>query len=144
MTSASSMNHEIVKKSIKNQSKQRKDNGDVLKHTKHPNQAATFHTLRPLIPSNLSNISTTIKRRSFWFHALSCVIIALCCLPSIASENVTQQLPLQVYVCQIAIEFPLQLFVPSHKSAKCCNDNRKQVGKKVSRSVKCKKEKQVA
>lgn len=97
MTSASSMNHEIVKKSIKNQSKQRTDNGDKLRHTKHRNQAATLNTLRPFIPLHQSKIFTTIastSRRSFWFYALSSVILALCFLPTIASVNITQPLPL--------------------------------------------------
>lgn len=100
MTSASSMNHEIVKKSKKNQSKQRADNGDVLRHIKHRSQEQTFNTLRPFIPSSHQStafltISST-SRRSFWFYVLSSVVLAICCLPTIVSESITQPLPLWV------------------------------------------------
>lgn len=110
------MNHEIIKKSIKRQSKQRTDNGDILEHTNHRHRAATqtrspASTFRPFIPTsqsttnfnnfNRSHHIAAISTQSFWFYAVSSVILALCCLTtptSAASENYTQQLPSWVFI----------------------------------------------
>ena len=113
MTSASSMNHAIIRKSIKNQSKKQKtENGDILRHTNHrkrpkANISQSNDSLQPFIPSPDSSSSSSLVPRkrttpaivkySLWFYAVSSVIFALCCLstPTIAAQNITQQpLPL--------------------------------------------------
>lgn len=100
MTSASSMNHEIIKKSIKYQSQQGADNGDIVEH--QPEFLSPEDTAQPFIPTpqtaarhshrNIAKIST----RSLWFYAATSVVLTLCCLttPTVASENITHQLPL--------------------------------------------------
>lgn len=86
------MNHEIIEKSIKNQTKRRtRDNGDILR------------IAPPFIPSpqlfahpNGFNRIITLSKVSLWFYAVSSVVLVLCCLttPTVAAQNVTQPLPL--------------------------------------------------
>ena len=102
MTSASSMNHEIIKKSIKKQSKQGADNGDIIDEL---HQAATNiflpkNSLRPIIPPppipSRNKRLSSFSKHSFCFYAATSVVLALCYLttPTNAYENITQPLPL--------------------------------------------------
>lgn len=101
MTSASSMNHEIIRKSIKYQSQRGADNGDILDHRHSPEDTTQPFIPKPLIAaSHTHRTITTISTRSLWFYAVSSVVLTLCCLttPTVASVNITHPLPLWVFL----------------------------------------------
>lgn len=95
------MNHEIIKKSIGNQSKQRADNGDIL--DERTQERATTNIF---LPKHISRATfpppptpkgfSLLSKQSFYFYAATRVVLALCCLttPTIAHENIIQPLPL--------------------------------------------------
>ncbi|CRL03300.1 CLUMA_CG016328, isoform A [Clunio marinus] len=114
MTSASSMNHDIIRKSISKQPKQRTDNGDILGFTtQHPTQEiqSPTNTHKPFIPSSpptlssLSDVNRRIDKRriataiglkhSLWLYTALSVALALCCFATQtnASENDIHLLP---------------------------------------------------
>lgn len=101
MTSASSMNHEIIKKSIRNQSKQGTDNGDNIDDHTQPSTdlISPKYSSRPTIPTPTPSRSkrlSSFSKQSFCFYAATSVVLALCFIttPTVAYENITQPLPL--------------------------------------------------
>jgi hypothetical protein len=107
MALPSSMNHELIEKSIEKQTKQRKiDNGDV--RVARETATANCNSFTPTIPQEPSKISIDeyhnntqqhiISKKSALFYAVLCAILVLCCFPlsTIATQNniTTHPLPL--------------------------------------------------
>lgn len=91
---AFSMNHEIIEKSIKNQTKQRtRDNGDILRIA-----SPFIPTPQPLAYPIGFNHIITLSKASLWFYAVPSVVLVLCCLttPAAAARNINSPLPLWV------------------------------------------------